>query len=504
MINYDFLKGVRVLGIVCTQWGDTGKGKFVDYFADWADVIARGTGGANAGHTIWVNGEKHVFHLLPSAMLHDKLNVIGSGVALEPGLVLDELTTLDCGGVSTDNLRIAFNARLVLPQHVVLDRVRDASSEEDKIGTTGRGMGPAYADHVARLGLTVNDLLNPDVFRKKLQRNLREKRKVLRTYDPEAVKRVMHQEILKSGSFYSDPESIFNEDAIIERYMEYGRHLEDYICDADAIVRSCFREKRNILLEGAQGNMLSVDYGTHPYVTSSDCSIAGLAKGVGLHEHDVDLTLGIVKGFYMTRVGEGPFPTELGGERSAEACRVQTRDTEAKKYPDASINDPDEFIRGVAIRKLGDEYGATTGRPRRTGWLDLPLIRYSTEQLAGPNVILTKIDVLDTAETIMVCTEYEYVGPPYRRGKDVFSAGRRILTAIPDLEILRYCRPIYEKFPGWLTSTREARSFHDIPDPLRNLIWFLKGQTEVNVTMLSVGPDREDTVFVAEPQKRHI
>lgn len=500
MINNRLLNGVRTLGIVCTQWGDTGKGKFVDYFADWADIIARGTGGANAGHTIHLGEKEYVFHLLPSGMLYDKLNLIGSGVAVEPRTILDEIATLRQAGISSDKLRVSLNAHLVLPQHVILDQVKEAAQADGKIGTTGRGMGPCYRDHVDRVGLVVNDLLNPDVFIRKLRRNLEEKIRLLRTYDPELVRAVMRQKILEGGIFYH-PEQVLNADAVADRYLPYGAELRPFIADTDTILRKALGKSR-ILLEGAQGNLLSVDHGTYPYVTSSDCSIEGLAKGVGLRERDVDLTLGIVKAFYMTRVGEGPFPTELGGEESTEQCRTATRETEVANHPGASINDPSEFVRGIAIRQIGNEYGATTGRARRTGWLDLPILRYSAGRLTGPNIILTKLDILDGAESIKLCKSYEYTGPDYVRGDYIFRAGDRLNTAVPDSEVMQYCRPCYVKLSGWEGPIRNIREFDKLPQELRQAVRFVEKEANVNVTLLSVGFDRQETIFVNPPQMR--
>lgn len=500
-ISSRLLNGVKTLGIVCNQWGDTGKGKFVDYFAaEWADIVARGTGGANAGHTIRVGDFSYAFHLVPSGMLHDKLNIIGSGVAVEPGTVLEELAALEQAKVSPDKLRISLNAHLVLPQHVVLDRVREAGNKDGAIGTTGRGMGPVFADHVARVGLVMNDLLNPDIFLRKLRQNLEEKVRILRTYDPEIVRQVMHQKILGDGMFYYPGDSnIFDVDAIAERYLAYGKMLRPFVADTDAILREALGKKR-ILLEGAQGNLLSVDYGTYPYVTSSDCSIQGLAKGVGIRERDVDLVLAIVKAFYMTRVGEGPFPTELGGEASARGCRNSTRALEAERYPNASLNDPNELVRGVAIRQVGQEYGATTGRPRRTGWLDLPLLRYSCAVTGSSNIILTKLDVMDGMEMFKVCAAYEYRGPDYIRGDRTFRTGDRLEVAVPDLEVMKHCVPRYVEFSGWKGPIRRARTLDELPRDLRGAITYLEAWAGVNVTLISVGPDREETIFVRPPR----
>jgi adenylosuccinate synthase len=498
-----WLDGAWIVAIRCRQWGDTGKGKFVDYFADWADIVGRGTGGANAGHTIRIGDFEIVFHILPSGMLHVKvLNVIGTGVAVEPGTVLEEMAALARADVLHDNLRISLGARLVLPQHVVMDRVKEAAARKkgNAIGTTGRGMGPVFADHVARIGLIVNDILNPDEFVRKLRRNLEEKVRLLGTYDPEVVREVMHQAILKNGAFYRS-DGFFNVDAIAECYLAYGKELRSLITDTDAIMRASVG-KKHILLEGAQGDLLSVDYGIPPYVTSSDCTIRGLAKGVGLREGDVDFDFGIVKFPYITRVGEGPFPTEFGGVDSAKHCATSTREMEKAQYPNASLNDPDDFVRGAAIRKIGNEYGATTKRPRRTGRIDLPLLRYTCGIDGAFDVILTKLDVMDGAESIEICTAYEYQGPDYVRGDQTFRTGEFIVTAVPDLAVMEHCTPLYWHLPGWKGSIRGIREFKDLPAECRATISFLEAQTGANVTLVSVGPDREETISVNSPRRK--
>jgi adenylosuccinate synthase len=497
---WDWLGEVKTLAVRCRQFGDTGKGKFVDYFAEWADIIARGTGGANAGHTIRVGDFEFAFHLLPSGMLHDKVvNIIGTGVAVEPGTVLAEMAALARANMLHDNLRISLNARLVLPQHVALDRVGEAAARKkgNAIGTTGRGMGPVFTDHVARVGLVMNDLLNPDVFVRKLRRNLEPKIRLLGTYDPEVVWEVMSQEILEGGAFYRSDE-IFDVDAIAERYLEYGKTLRPLIADTDAMMQAAVGRK-HILLEGAQGDLLSVDYGMPPYVTSSDCTLRGLTKGVGLHAGDVDVDLGIVKFPYMTRVGNGDFPTEFGGKASAAHCSISTRELEAEQYPDASPNDLNEFVQGVAIRQIGNEYGATTKRPRRTGRLDLPLLRYACSIDNAPNVILTKPDVMDGADPIEICTAYEYQGPDYVRGERMLRAGDQILTAIPDSAVMEHCVPRYVQLPGWKSSIRGIRNWEDFPDNFIDAVRFVETRTGVNVTLISVGPDREETVFMKPP-----
>jgi len=490
------LDGVSTLAIVCTQWGDTGKGKFVDFFAEWADIIARGTGGANAGHTIVIGGKTYVFHLIPSGILYDsagKINVIGNGVAFDPRILIEELAILAQEGLSFNNLLIAHNARLVLPQHILMDRLRENSLDGSRIGTTGRGIGPAYVDHYARVGLTVNDMLNVDSLRRKLERNLAEKRKLLTHYDPLLIQQIMDHPHLGAGAFFH-PSKFFDDDAIVEQYLMYGETLRLLIKDTDQILHDAVGKKR-ILLEGAQGTLLSIDYGTYPFVTASDCSVQGLARGVGIRERHVDRAFGIVKAFYMTRVGEGPFPTEIGGEQSAKWCNdpLTTKDREAELYPDASVNSSDPFEQGIGIRRAGYEYGRTTRRPRRTGWLDLPLLRYSL-RYSGRDAILTKLDVLDNCEMIQICTSYRYDGPPYSIGEQQLVPGTMLRIAIPHVEVMRYCVPQYRSFRGWCRNTSDAKAFRELPIQLRELILFVAREADLNIVLLSVGPDREQTI----------
>ncbi len=491
------LSSVKTLAIVCNQWGDTGKGKFVDYFAEWADVIARGTGGANAGHTIIIGDKEYIFHLVPSGILYDKegkINIIGSGAALDPRVVFEELDILKREGLSFQNLKISKDAKLVMPQHLLIDRVKEISAV-GKIGTTGRGIGPAYVDHYDRVGLRVNDILNPIQFELKLKKNIERKMLMLRSIDKQVLKEIMQHEHLGSGKFWSESE-IFDIPAMLEAYLGYGKSMVSMIADTDSIVREA-SGKKNILLEGAQGNLLSVDIGTYPFVTASDCSVRGLAKGVGLSDRDVDLTLGIVKAPYMTRVGEGPFPTELGGSESAKWCGTKgiTKKTEKEKYPNASIDDADQFTQGVAMRMAGGEYGATTGRPRRTGWLDLPLLKYSMIW-SGPHVILTKIDVLDNAKEIKICHAYEYTGPDHYVGERKLSKGDILETAIVDNEVISHCTPLYTTFPGWMEKTSDKKSYDELPQKLKDILEFIKAKTGVIIDIISVGPDREQTIIL--------
>ncbi|MCK5604893.1 adenylosuccinate synthetase, partial [Candidatus Pacearchaeota archaeon] len=313
----ELLKTLMTIAVICNQWGDSGKGKIVDLLAQWADMIVRGMGGNNAGHTIVVDGKQYVTHLIPSGIFWDKegkINIIGSGVAFNPKVAWEELGFLSKENFSFNNLMIALNARLVMPQHMVMDRAKESSLGIDKIGTTGKGMGPVYTDHYARIGLTVNDMLNPDVLATKLRRNLVDKVKLLKLADPELIKQIMLAEDLENGAFFH-PEKIFDVDAIVEKYRKYGIFFKDMIRDTDAFLQK-YVGKNKILLEGAQGVLLSVDTGIHPGVTSSDSSAEGLARGAGLQKSDIDMILGVVKFPYITRVGEGVFPTEMGGKES--------------------------------------------------------------------------------------------------------------------------------------------------------------------------------------------
>lgn len=494
------LQGVNTLAITCNQWGDTGKGKFVDLIAhEWADINARGTGGANAGHTIHLGKKEYVFHLVPSAILHDglgKINIIGSGVAFDPGVIHHELQLLQKAFLGYNHLMFSKDAKLVLPQHLVLDRAREKLAA-GKIGTTGRGIGPVYSDYINRRGLTLNDILNTDVFARKLQVNLQEKVPTLKAFDPQIIKDIMHHDHLHCGRFWS-ASYMFDIDAIIETYQRYASEFKDMIRDTDEFLRSAVGRKK-ILLEGAQGLLLSISKGSYPYVTASDCSKAGLADGVGLRESNIDLTLGIVKFPYMTRVGGGPFPTELGGAKSAQWCADPhvNKKYELTTHGTSSVNTGDEFEQGIGIRMKGNEYGATTGRARRTGWIDLPLLRYAIRQ-NGRDVILTKPDVLDECEVIRVCVAYEYQGEPYQLGERFLRKGTRLEVASMDYEVLKNCKPVFRDFPGWMTSIREIRSFDQLPEKLKNIIIFTENNTGMKTRIVSVGADRDDTIVVTE------
>lgn len=489
------VKDFQVIAVVCNQWGDTGKGKLVDWLAsDWADVVIRGTGGGNAGHTMKVGDLVHVGHTVPCGILNPNiLNVIGNGVAFDPRGVCEELTELDGKKINYDSLRIAHNAKLILPQHLVMDRIKEAGAGADKIGTTGRGIGPVYTDHYARIGLTVNDMLNPEVFRKKLIKNLKDKLPVLEKVDKKILRTIMQHAHLEGGIFF-DQINIFDIEAIVDRYLEYGQKLKKYIIDADELARQSLASGKKILLEGAQGHMLSIDYGSYPFVTSSDCSIEGLSKGSGLHERNVDLILGVVKAPYMTRVGEGPFPTELGGEESAKWCSANTRKDEEEKYGNSTMDSENEFEKGIALRRIGGEYGATTGRPRRTGWLDLPLLRYAA-QTNGTNIALTKLQVFDGVKEIKICTSYTYNGPECSWAGRNLKAGDIIEISPSDIDVLQHCVPIYRIFEGWNEKTIDIKDFDLLPVQLKNIVQFIEEQTKTKAVVLSMGPERSQTII---------
>ncbi len=497
-----------LLSVNCLQFGDTGKGKFVDLLARLANIIVRCTGGDNAGHTVICKGQEKVFHLIPSGIIHDvdgKINIIATGAVIYPKTLIDEVKTLQASGIPCKNLRISLKAKLIMPYHIVLDRISEAKAGSSKIGTTGKGIGPTYEYHVARRGLIMNDLLNPEVFKRKLKKAVEHAKKVLASYDPSLVKEIMVHEHLEFGAYYQE-QNLFDLDAIAEKYLAYGDFLSPYILDTDKFLQESVGKKR-ILLEGAQGYLLSVDNGTYPYVTSSDCSHTGLLKGAGLENYQVDAAFGIIKGFYMTRVGGGPFPTEMGGEESDKWCNggVATRQLELEKYPNADINDEDPMNQGVALRRVANEYGATTGRPRRTGWLDLPLLRYSLRSGAN-EIIMTKLDVLTGIEKIKICYAYEYqpatLYPVYQFGNKLLSSGVILYEAIIDPEVLQYCKPLYREFPGWTEDISKVRDVKSLPQNLIDILKYIfwENNLNCNLRIISVGPAPDDTIFVGDDE----
>jgi adenylosuccinate synthase len=496
------LFGVQVAVVRCLQWGDTGKGKMVDVLMFWADIIIRGTGGDNAGHTIMNNGKKKVFHIIPSGILGDKkgkVTIIGPGTVVYPKALVDELLKLRKQGLTHKHLKISKNAKLILPTHIFEDRIKELKNGDGKIGTTGKGIGPAYADHYSRIGLTMNDILNEAVFRRKLERHLVHKSHLL-NYSLSATEKVMNCDHLMKGEFY-DVYEVFDFEKIVEQYVHvFAEALRPYIVDTNFIIQDALRTKKNILIEGAQGDLLSVDYGTYPFVTSSDSSVEGLVKGCGLRTEDVDLDFGIIKGFMETRVGSGAFPTEMGGEISARHCATKTKQDEEEMFPDVSVNHEDEFKAGIALRRQAQEYGATTGRPRRVGYLDLPLLLHSLKRSSSKTMLaLTKLDVLSGMKTIKICTHYKYWGEKYFDGEKQYDKGSAVLIPPMDHYFLSNCEPVYQEFPGWSEDIRKVRDYEDLPQELKDILEFIVdylGTQRKGIAIISVGPDREETIVL--------
>ncbi len=420
--------------VVGTQWGDEGKGKLTDLLAAGMDVVVRYQGGHNAGHTIVVGGESFALQLCPSGILYPHITpVIGNGVVVDPGVLLDELDVLASRGVDTARLMVSGNAHLIMPYHQELDRVTERYLGKNALGTTKRGIGPAYADKAARVGLRVQDLLDPKIFRQKLDVVLKEKNAVL--------SRVYNRLPLSAGD-------------IAERYLgEYAPRLAPMVGDTVALVHDALAAGRNVLLEGAQATFLDLDHGTYPFVTSSNPVAGGACIGSGLGPRDIDRVIGIAKA-YVTRVGAGPFPTEAAG-------------------------DVDDLL-----VERGREYGTVTGRRRRCGWFDAVMARQAVRLNSLSEVALTKLDVLDTFETVRVCVAYEAGGerfdhPPYHQS------------------VLHQVTPVYEDLPGWKTDLTGATSLADLPAAAREYVAFLSEQIGVPVGLVGVGPGREQFVSFA-------
>ena len=490
-------KNKHCIAIVCNQWGDTGKGKFVDLFSDWADVIVRGTGGGNAGHTLVVNDQRYIFHLIPSGILYDsigKINVIGRGVAFDPRILCEELEILNQSKKSYNNLKISHEAPLMLPYHLLVDRINDKS---EKVGTTGRGIGPLYSDYYARKSLFVNDMLNKDLFAKKLRKFLAEKEAILKSLNKELAKKVLSHEHLCNGAFF-DKKKVLNLDSIVEFYTgQFAEQLSHFITETSKIAKDTLHRQRNVLLEGAQGTLLSIDYGTTRYQTSSDCSIEGLAKGSGLKEKNVDLVLGITKAFYMTRVGNGPFPTEFGGKHGETWCDKMKKEEEQKEFTsnlEDLLNDEENTLgQGIATRILGNEYGATTGRLRRTGWLDLVALEYSMG-INGKHLALTKLDVLSKMKKIKLCTSYTYHGSDMVYADQILENGD-IIDEFPRFsEILEKCEPNYLEFDGWMSDIYGETSLERLPKQLMHILEVIENLTGAHIDIISTGPDRNHTI----------
>ena len=415
--------------VVGTQWGDEGKGKITDFLSANAEVIARYQGGDNAGHTIVIDGKKFKLHLIPSGIFFpEKISVIGNGVVINPKSLVKELAYLHEEGVSTDSLRISDRAHVILPYHIELDRLQEESKGDNKIGTTIKGIGPAYMDKAARVGIRIADLLDREVFAERLRINLEEKnRQFTKLYDAEAL------------SF----------DDIFEEYYEYGQQIKQYVTDTSVILNDALDNGKRVLFEGAQGVMLDIDQGTYPFVTSSNPVAGGVTIGSGVGPSKIDKVVGVCKA-YTSRVGDGPFPTELFDEV------------------------------GDRIREVGHEYGTTTGRPRRVGWFDSVVMRHSRRVSGITNLSLNSIDVLSGLDTVKICVAYDL-------------DGERIDHYPASLEQLKRCKPIYEELPGWSEDITGVRHLDELPENARNYVRRVGELVGVRISTFSVGPDRDQT-----------
>ena len=425
------------VAVIGAQWGDEGKGKIVDLLAQQSDVVVRFQGGNNAGHTLVVNGQKTILHVIPSGALHrDKVCVIGNGVVLDAEVLLHELQELrQQGHLQNDSqLRISEQAHLIMPYHRAIDQARERMRGAGKIGTTGRGIGPTYEDKAARVGIRVIDLLEEDTFREKLEHNIAEKNVYLRA-------------ILK--------EQALDFEEIHRTYSGYREKLAPYVTDTGVLLDEMFRDGKNVLFEGAQGTLLDLDHGTYPFVTSSNTVIGGVCSGAGIGPRHIHEVMGISKA-YTTRVGSGPFPTELTGPE------------------------------GEKLRQDGDEYGATTGRPRRCGWFDAVAVRHAVRLNGLTGIALTKLDVLTGLPKIRVCTAYQ--------------AGARLLRHFPaSLKVMESLEPVWEEFEGWQEPVSGARSVADLPANARRYMERLEELVETEIVIASIGPDRDQTILIKNP-----
>lgn len=425
--------------IVGLQWGDEGKGKTTDFLAEQVAMVVRYQGGDNAGHTVVLGGEVFKLHLVPSGVLYPHItSVIGPGVVVNPATLITELDELAARGVAVDKVRVSRAAHVIMPYHVALDRASEARLGAAKVGTTGRGIGPAYADRAARIGLRMEDLLDPDVVRRKLERILPEKNALL------------------AGVYGLEPCAA---EPLVEEARAWGERLRDHLVDATWLVQDALRRGDHVLLEGAQGTLLDLDHGSYPYVTSSSPVAGGACTGGGIGPLQVDEVIGVMKA-YCTRVGSGPFPTEL------------------------------EDRLGEWIASRGHEVGTTTGRRRRVGWFDAVSLRYAVAVNSVTSIMLNKLDILSGIEEIRLCVAYEI-------------DGRRVEAWPSSAELLARARPIYETFPGWEEEIHDVRSLGDLPENARRYVAALEEQAGVPIVLVSVGPERTQTIERAWRPMRH-
>ena len=415
--------------VVGTQWGDEGKGKITDFLSENAEVIARYQGGDNAGHTIVIEGTKYKLHLIPSGIFYpEKISVIGNGVVVNPKSLVKELAYLHDAGITTDNLRIYDRAHVILPYHIKLDQLQEDAKGDNKIGTTIKGIGPAYMDKAARVGIRIADLLDKEIFAERLKTNLEQKnREFTKMYEVDPI----------------DFQDIF------EEYYDYGQQIKKYVTDTSVILNDALDAGKRVLFEGAQGVMLDIDQGTYPYVTSSNPVAGGVTIGSGVGPSKISKVVGVCKA-YTSRVGDGPFPTELNDEI------------------------------GHQIREVGHEYGTTTGRPRRVGWFDSVVMRHSRRVSGLTNLSLNSIDVLTGLDEVKICVAYDL-------------DGERIDYYPASLETLQRCTPIYETLPGWSEDITGVRHLDDLPETAKNYVRRVSELVGVKISTFSVGPGRDQT-----------
>ena len=419
--------------VVGVQWGDEGKGKAIDLLSEETDVIARYQGGHNAGHTIYVDGKQFVLHLIPSGIFRkDNLCIIGNGVVVDPAALQEEVDLLKDIGVALEGrLAISLRANIILPYHQLSDQVSENSNNRQKIGTTGRGIGPSYADKIARFGIRVGDFFDKNILKEKLKANFEDKQSIF-------------QNVYKKD--------FMSFDQLYDQVIQYRDTLMRFATDTQAMLQQKIAENKKVLCEGAQGTMLDIDHGTYPFVTSSNSTAGGACTGLGIPPTKIDRVVGIVKA-YTTRVGGGPFPTELKDKNGEE------------------------------LGKKGHEFGATTGRPRRCGWFDGVVARYAISLNGIDKMVLTKIDVLDSFDTIQVCVGYRL------NGKEI--------TEIPaNSKLLENCEPIYKEFPGWKTNTSGVTSIDELPDNAKHYIDELQKIIGVGFMTISTGPERHQTIQI--------
>ena len=426
---------MSALVIVGTQWGDEGKGKIIDLLAEKADVICRYQGGANAGHTVMIDDKKFIFHLIPSGIFHDgKICIIGNGVVIDPVFLFEEIEGLRKSGIKFQGrLFISDKAHLTLSYHKLLDRIKDEARGSLKIGTTGRGIGTTYIDKISRLGIRVIDLMDEETFRKKLEINLKEKNYLLESYYGE--KKVVAREIEKE-------------------YLPYARKLRPYVADTAIIINEAIANKKKVLFEGAQGTFLDIDFGTYPYVTSSSPMAGGACIGTGVGPTKINHVLGVAKA-YTTRVGEGPLPTQFSPEFEEK------------------------------MRTRGNEYGATTARPRRCGWFDAVVVRYASLINGLDSLAITKLDVLDELAKIKIAVAYEY-------------KGRRLSNFPSLLKEVAGVKPVYEEMEGWQTKTRGLRDFKSLPPQAKAYLKRISELVGFKISLVSTGPNRADSIIIED------